>query len=225
MAGNRFVSPSPCRPIPRSRRLAALLLVSAALLPARAASAAFVDAVLEAWDGGVVTASDVGLSRGLRLFGLAPSDAPIGADEAAGAADGRLMEREAEGLDIQVTPDELERAWQAAGTAVGGMDRLSGWLDRIDVSPARARALLGADLRRRRFIELRFRSFAFVSEFDVDDALGPGRHSPAERDATRQRLLEAQLTRSIQEWLAEAHERAKVKLVMREPVPVPFEMP
>jgi hypothetical protein len=157
------------------------------------------------------------LARALRLFGLMPGSGPITADEVGRFVDGRLMAREARDLDIGVAAEAAEAAWQAAGGPA-----LAAWLERIGASEAWARRLVAADLRRQRFIEVRFRSFAFVSEFDIDEALGPGQHPEPAREAARRRLVEAQVDRGIAEWLAEARARGEVRLLIREPVPLPF---
>ncbi|MFB3816446.1 MAG: hypothetical protein ACE147_02170 [Candidatus Methylomirabilales bacterium] len=195
------------------------------LITATASRAAFVDAVLAEVGTGIITASDVGLARALGAHGLAPSGAAIGPEEVQRLVQARLLVREAEQLEIGVPADAVDRAWQAVAERRGGLPALAAWLERIGVSQDWARRVVTDDLRRARYVEVRFREFAFVSEFEVDEALGPGEHAEPARDAVRRRLLEAEVQRSLDEWLAETRERVQVKLLMAAPVPVPFEMP
>jgi hypothetical protein len=183
-------------------------------------AAEFLDAVLAEVGTEVVTASDVALTRALGAADLAPGVGPITAEEVSRVVDARLMVREAVSLDIAASNAAREEAWRAAGLA-DAAPGAGGRLARLGVSREWARQVLADELRRRRFIDVRFRSFAFVSEFDVDDALGPGAHPAETREATRRRLLEAEVAAGIAEWLREARERAGVRLI-RAPVPLPF---
>ena len=90
---------------------------------------------------------------------------------------------------------DIDRAWEAAGGAV-----LAARLEAVAVDPAWARRLLEVNLRVERFIDLRFRDFAFVTDFDVDDALGPGPHDEAERNRTRDRLRADMIARAFADW-------------------------
>jgi hypothetical protein len=205
------------------RCIGVALLLS--ILVLSAPRAAFVDAVLAEVDTAIVTASDVALARALGTFDLGPSAAPITAAEVQRYTDARLLAREAEQLAIEVPADAIQSAWQAAGRRAGGTEALAAWLGRMGLSAAWARAVVTADERRRRYLELRFRSFAFVSEFDVNEALGPGPHTQAEREAARRRLLEDQVEQSLAEWLAETRARTRIRMLITEPVPVPLPMP
>jgi hypothetical protein len=195
------------------------------LLAAPSADAAFVDAVLAEVETSVITASDVALARALGTHGFSPSAAAIGPEEVQRLIQARLLAREAEQLDIGVPADAVDRAWQALAGQHGGLPALTAWLERVGVSQAWARRVVAEDLRRTRYLEVRFEAFAFVSEFEVDEALGPGEHPEPAREAARRRLLEAEVQRSLDEWLAEALERTRVNVLITQPVPSPFEMP
>ncbi len=214
-----------CPAAHRALRWAAPLAAALLLCLPGAARAALLDAVLAEVELRVVTASDIALARALALFGLRPSPAPITAPEVQRYLDGFLLAQEAGQLDVRVTEEEVEAEWRAAGEAAGGLPRLQAWLEAIGGSAAWAKEFLARDLRRRRFFDLRFRAFAFVTEFDVDRALGPGAHSPAAREAARQRLLARTVERSQAEWLAEARARTPIRLLLSDPVPLPFAMP
>ncbi len=204
----------------------ALTLVGLCLPAARAADTDFMDAVVAELDGAAVTASDIALARALGLFDLRPSSAPIDAAEANRYLDARLVEGEAVRLGIQGSPDEMAAAWKAAAARVGGMAALTAWLDRNGIDAAWARRLIAEDLRRERYIELRFRTFAFVSEADVDAALGSGPHAPEERLRTRRKLTDEAMQRSLSQWLSAARREARIRLVPQAiPSPLPFPMP
>lgn len=202
----------------------AVVQILLAFGPAAPARAAVVDAVVAEFEGGVVTASDVALARALGAFGFQPSETAIRPEEVAACLDARLLAREAVELELGAA-DDLDAAWREAGARLGGLPVLTAWLERIDVSEAWARRTLTTELRRRRFIQIRFRDFAFVTDPDVDTALGPGPHAEADREAARQRLIAAEVERSLQEWLAEARQRARARVVLETPLPAPFPMP
>ena len=191
------------------------------------AGAALVDAVLAEVAGQPVTASDVALARALGLFGLSPSAASIRTGDLDTLIAARLEVAEAERLDISVAPEERERAWQAAAVRLGGAEPLAAWLGRAAVEPAWARRLVEQDLVRQRFVDLRFRSFVFVTERQVLDSLGPGEHPAAARERARERLREAETERRRAEWRQEARARVPVRLLLGpgETVPCPLPMP
>jgi hypothetical protein len=204
--------------------LAATLCCLPPLYPAAAADP--VDAVVAELDGAAVTASDIALAAALSLFGLHPSAAPIGTDEVQRFLDAKLVDREASRLGIEGSPEEVNAAWEAAAARVGGMAALTTWLDRNGIDAAWARRLVSADLRRQRYIQLRFRAFAFVSEAEVDAALGPGPHTPEERQGARQKLTDEAMQHSLSQWLATARNKAQIRLVRGAiPSPRPFPMP
>jgi hypothetical protein len=187
----------------------------------------FLDAVLAGVNGTIVAASDVAIARALSLFGAEPSGAPIRKADAEKLVDSRLIEQEAVQLAIGGTPQDLEEAWQAAAERAGGLPRLQAWMDQIGVAEAWVKTMVEADLRWRRFIDLRFRSFVFISDAEVTQVLGPGSQSAEVREKTREKLRAEAVSRDVAEWLAEARKRASIQYA--EPgesgVPLPFPMP
>jgi len=189
--------------------------------------ATFADAVLAEADNTVVTASDIALARGLRLFGFVRDEAPIGSDEVERFVDALLVEQEAVRLQILPTQEEANSAWNAVATRFGGGGAFLAWLDQYGVSQSWARRMVEADLAWRRFVALRFRTFAFVPETDVDAALGPGPHTPVERERVRETLLATATQESLAAWIQEARSRIRIQLVKLPPLgfPAPFPMP
>ncbi|MGH7278659.1 MAG: hypothetical protein ACREJG_08220, partial [Candidatus Rokuibacteriota bacterium] len=96
---------------------------------------------------------------------------------------------------------------------------------RAAVEPARARALVADDHRWRRFIDLRFRDFAFVTPAEVAAALGPGPHPPGAEAQARVRLREDETQRRLGAWLAERADRARALPAAADGVPNPIPMP
>ena len=216
----------------RSRLLKAVLglalaLLSGGLRSAGQAAESFLDAALASVDGRMIAASDVTIARALSLFGARPSDAPIGELDAERLVDARLIEREAVQLAIGGSPQEFDDAWRAAAERVGGMPALQIWIEHTGLTESWVRKLAEEDLRWRRFIDLRFRSFVFVSEDEVTQALGSGEHSPEVREGTRERLQTDATNRDLEAWLVEARQRATVRYAEfgKGGVPVPFPMP
>lgn len=186
-----------------------------------------VDAVLADAAGHTVTASEVALARALAVFGLAPSAAPIEADDVERVVGARLEVVEAERLGIGPSAAERDHAWAELADRLGGAAALAAWLARAAVEPEWARRLVEAELARQQFVDLRFRAFVFVTEADVTAALGPGDHPPAERERRRAALREAETDRRRAEWLREARGRLPVwiRLGPGESVPCPLPMP
>jgi hypothetical protein len=201
-------------------------LLALALAPPPAA-ATLVDAVLAEAAGQTVTASDVALARALGVFGLTPSAAPIGVEDVERVAAARLEIAEAERLGIGPTDAERESAWAETAARLGGAGALAAWLEQAAVEPAWARRLVEQDLARRRFVDLRFGAFVFITEAEVTAALGPGEHAPDERERQRETLREAETARRRAEWLAEARTQVpvRVRLGPGETVPSPLPMP
>lgn len=194
-----------------ARAVAALAVVAGvALGAATGASAAVVDAVLGDVNGTVLTLSDVALARALSLFGFGPSDASVSRSDVARLMDARLAEREAARLEIGGSTAAVEEAWQAAGARAGGMAALTAWLETTGIDPDWARQLVEADVRWRRFIEVRFRAFVFVADSDVAAALGTTGATPEERERTRERLIEEATQRDLAHWLEDARSRARI---------------
>jgi hypothetical protein len=170
----------------------------------------FVDAVVAEVDGAVVTASDIALARALGLFGLAPAAGPLSAAEVERYADSRLLLREATRIGVEVAEVDRMAAWDAVAARAGGETALAAWLAAADVDLDWARRMVDDDLSLRRFVDLRFRALAFVSEAELSAALGPGAHSEAEREAARARLEEETARHRLAEWLSEARARGVV---------------
>ena len=209
------------------RGILAWLCAGLALAPAGAAGGTFVDAALGSVDARVVTASEIALARALGLFGFAPSAAPIGAGDVERMLDAVLVLQEAEQLDIGGKPDEAEAAWRAAGERLGGQPALERWLVEVGVEPAWVRALVANDARWRRFIELRFKDFAFVTPDMVSAVLGPGPHDAAALERARARLRAEEAERQLAAWLREARERMTVRRLIPDDarIATPFPMP
>ena len=180
-----------------------------------------VDRVVAEIDGAPVTASDVAIARALGLFELDPAPRAIEATEVTRYVDGRLLVREATQLRLETTADERAEAWAAAASRAGGQATLEAWLRIADVDPAWARRLVDDDLLRRRFVELRFRDLAFVSDADVTAAMGPDADGEAAREAVRARLEDDAARRRLSEWLVETRGRSVIRRLVDEGARIP----
>jgi hypothetical protein len=200
------------------RWLVALLLLASAG-PAGAADLRVVDEVLAEVASRPVTLSEVTLARALGVLGLERASGPITDADLAKYLDAQLAVRESVQLAVETTAAEVDGAWEKAGGAA-----LAARLTAVGVDPAWARRLVEADLRVQRFIDLRFRAFAFVTDFDVDEALGPGPHDEATRRRTRERLRADMVARAFTAWQEEARQRTPVARVpdVTGPWPAPF---
>lgn len=209
-----------------SRGIVVWLCAALVLLPPGAAADAFLDAALGEVGGRVVTASDIALARALGLFGFAPSAAPIDAADVERMLDAVLVLQEAEQLDIEGGP-EGATASRAAHERPGGQPALERWLADVDIEPAWAQRLVADDARWRRFIELRFRDFAFVMPDELAAALGPGAHDAAAVEQARARLRAEEAERQLTAWLRETRQRITVRRLIPDDarVPTPFPMP
>jgi len=205
----------------RAAILAAVLGVIACVPAVHAAEPRPVDATLAVVADSLVSLSDVTLARALGLFHLETSDGPITDAEVERYLEGQLAVREAVQLDIQVPGADVERAWQAAGG-----ETLARRLAALGLDPAWARRLIEADLRGRRFLDIRVRAFTFVTEADVEDALGDGPRDEATRAATRARLEAEAVARSLAEWREDARQRISVRRIPvgAGPWPPPFSL-
>lgn len=204
-------------------RVAAVVLALLAIAEIGAADGTrLVDTVLAEVGSSPVTLSDVTLARALGIFGLWPSDGPVTDAELTRYLDARLAAREATQLAIDVPTADVDRAWEMAGGRV-----LAARLEGVGLAPAWARQLLETDLRIQRFVDLRFRAFAFVSDFDVEDALGPGAHDEAARARTRERLRADMVARAFAAWAQDARQRVAVRRIpgVTGPWPAPFSLP
>ena len=198
----------------------ALLLVAA---NGGAADVQVVDLALAQVGDRLVTLSDVTLSRALGLYGMAATDGPISPADLEHYLDAQLAVREAIQLAVEVAAEDVQRAWDARGGTT-----LAAWLDCIGVDPAWARRLIEADLRAQRFVDLRFRAFAFVSDADVDAALGPGPQDEAARSHARERLEAERVARALAAWRARTRERTPIRYLTGTasgPWPAPFPRP
>ncbi|MET0851470.1 MAG: hypothetical protein ABW020_10110 [Candidatus Rokuibacteriota bacterium] len=199
----------------------ALALTVLALLAgsATAQSGRVVDTAIASTRGALVTLSDVTLARALGLFGLTPSAGPVTRAEVDRYLDARLAVREAEQVAVAVPAEESARAWEAAGGAA-----LTARLEAAGINAAWARAMIEDDLKVRRFVELRFQAFAFVTEPEVDEALGQGPHDEAARRAARERLRDERAARALAEWTTEARGRTRIRVLDASggPWPAPF---
>ena len=148
--------------------LAAGVTTEAADRPADGADR-LADAALAEVGDRLITLSDLALARALGLLGLERSDGPLTDGDLDRYMDARLAVSEAIQLGIEVQADDVDRAWEAAGGAA-----LAARLEAVGVGAAWARQLIEDDLRVDRFVDVRFRAFAFVTDADVDEALGPG---------------------------------------------------
>jgi len=204
--------------------LAALLVGSAAV---GNAATVFLDAVLAEVNGAIITATDAAVGKALGLVGLEASPASIQTTDVQRLVDAWLVDAEAARLQIVPSPADIEEAWQTVASQFGGIDALRGWLGQAGLDEAWVRKLIEADLRRRRFIEVRFRAFVFVSDEDVTKAIGPGPRVPEVREKTVNALREEVTARDVAAWLAEARGRATIRTTDAEKagLPLPFPLP
>ena len=163
--------------------------------------------------------SDLALARALGVLGLEPAPGPITDAELARYLDSQLASREANQVGIEVSAADVDRAWETAGGAA-----LATRLEAAGIDPAWARRLIASDLKVKQFMDLRFRAFAFVTEFDVDEALGPGSHDEAARERTRDRLRAEKVRKAFAAWLEDARRRVEIRRVpgVTGPWPAPF---
>jgi hypothetical protein len=186
-----------------------------------AADPRLVDVVVAEIGSSAVMLSEVALARALGVLGLEPSPGPITEAEVDHFLDAQLAAREATQLEIDVSAADVDGAWQRAGGAA-----LESRLQDVGVDPAWARRLVENDLKVERFIDLRFRAFAFVTDFDVDEALGPGAHDAATRERTRERLQAEKVAQAFAAWERERRQRVVVRRVpgVIGPWPAPFSL-
>ena len=196
---------------PAAAALALVLLAPLAPAPgsAQAGDGRVVDAAIASVRDALVALSDVALARALGLFELSPSTGPITPAEIARYVDALLALREAEQLAVRVAPEDLARAWDAAGGTA-----LAARLEAAGIDPAWARRMIESQLKIARFLELRFQAFAFVTEAEVDEAMGPGPRDEAARRATRDRLRGERAARAREDWAAEARGRARIRTLV-----------
>jgi hypothetical protein len=201
------------------RRVAAIGLACLLGAVGPASAGPPIDAALGDVDGHLIALSDVALARALGVFGFEPSDAPIESRDLDRYIDAQLAVAEASRLAIEVPADDLERAWNAAGG-----EALAARLDEAGVDRAWARRLFEADRLMQRFVDVRFRAFAFVMDEEVEAALGAGPRDPATRNRTRERLQADMVAQAFATWQRSARARAVIRLApdAAGPWPVPF---
>ena len=199
---------------------AALALLATAEVSG-AADVRLMDSVLAEVGSRPVMLSDVALARALGVLGLEPSAGPITDTELERYLEAQLALREAGQLAVEVSSADVDRAWESAGGAA-----LAARLEAVGIEPAWARRLLEADLRVDRFVDLRFRAFAFVTEFDVDEVLGPGSHDAATRARTRERLRAAKIAEAFATWKEDVRQRISIRQLpgVTGPWPAPFSL-
>lgn len=209
------------------------LLIGAAALaltlwaPSARGAEQFLDAALAEVDGRFIAASDVAIARALSLFGERPSSGRILQPEVDRLQNAWLIDQEARQLRLGGTPQEVEAAWQEAADRVGGLPALEQWMRDLGLDPTAVRQMVQSDLRWRRYIDLRFRAFVFVTDEDIDKALGPGAHSPDARQAAADRLRRDAAEHDLSQWLGEARQRSTIRSaeIKADGVPLPFGSP
>jgi hypothetical protein len=197
------------------------LLLLAIAGTAGAADLRVIDEVLAEVASRPVTLSEVTLARALGVLGLGRSAGPITDADLTKYLDAQLAVRESVQLDVDVPAADLDAAWDRAGGAA-----LAARLTAAGIDPAWARRLIEADRRVQRFVDLRFRAFAFVTDFDIDEALGPGAHDEATRARTREKLRADTVTRAFTAWQEEARQRVPIGRIpgVTGPWPAPFSL-
>jgi hypothetical protein len=199
----------------------AALALLAAVGVSDAADLRLMDSVLAEVGSRPVMLSDVALARALGVLGLEPSAGPVTDTELERYLEAQLALREAGQLAVEVSSADVDRAWESAGGAA-----LAARLEAVGIEPVWARRLLEADLRVDRFVDLRFRAFAFVTEFDVDEVLGPGSHDAATRARTRERLRAAKIAEAFATWKEDVRQRISIRQLpgVTGPWPAPFSL-
>lgn len=214
------------------RNRAGLLIGAAALAltlwaPGARGAERFLDAALADVDGRFIAASDAAIARALSLFGERPSSARILRSEVDRLENAWLIDGEARQLRMGGTPQEVEAAWQEAAQRVGGVPVLEQWMRELTLDPTAVRELVQSDLRWRRYIDLRFRALVFVTDEDIDQALGRGAHSPEDRQAAADRLRQDAADHDLSQWLGDARQRSTIRSseVPADGLPLPFGPP
>jgi hypothetical protein len=189
-------------------------LVGLLLAPALPAAAPLLDVLLAVVEGRTVAASDIALARALGVLGFAPSTSPIAREEIERFVDLLLILDEASRIGIAAEAEQTERAWTAVVERLGGDAALTRWLDAKALGRAWTRQFVEYEVIRARFFEARFAGFVFPDEAAVDQALGPGQHDEAAREAARARIIREAAERAQADWLREARRRANVRILL-----------
>jgi hypothetical protein len=196
------------------RSPAVVALVGLLLAPGLPAAAPLLDVLLAVVEGRTVAASDIALARALGVLGFTPSTSPIAREEIERFVDVLLIVEEAARIGIAAEPEQTERAWAAVVERVGGDAALARWLDAQALDRAWARRFVEHEVVRARFFEARFAGFVFPDEAAVDQALGPGQHDEAAREAARARLIREVAERAQADWLREARRRVSIRILV-----------
>ena len=184
------------------------------LLGAVLGSAQVFDTVLAQVDARTIASSDIALARALGVFGFAATWAPIERGDVERFADVMLIIAEAGRTAIAIEPAQVDRAWGALAARVGGEAALDRWLEERAIDRDWARRFVQDDLVRAAYFDARFASFVFPDEDTVSQALGPGPHDEGEREAARQRLIQAEALKAQAEWLQGARKRASIRMLL-----------
>lgn len=193
--------------------LATALLGTVILAPPGAPSATLADAVVAEIDGRIVTLSDIALARALGLFGLAPATGPVDRTAVERFADVSLVLEEARRLHLQAPDPDVEHRWAEIAEPFGGPEGLEAWLAQARVNRYWARRLVQLDDVYRQFVDIRFRAFVFVTEAEIDRAVGAGASDEGARERARQEIVNAEVARHLAEWTATARRGARIRVL------------
>jgi hypothetical protein len=217
------------RPEPRDPRrpgLAAVVLL-ATLLHVSFAPAEPIDTLLAQVDARTIAASDIALARALRVFGFAPSSAPITRPDVDRFVDVLLILAEAGKIGVEAEPAAVDTAWAAVAARAGGEAALTHWLEDKAIDRDWARVMVGEDIVKSKFLDARFAAFIFPDEETVTRELGPGQHDDDARERVRDRLIRQAAVEAEAKWLADARRRASIKILLPDggSVVPPFTLP
>lgn len=192
--------------------MAVALLV--AVLHVSFARAEPVDTLLAQVDARTISASDIALARALRVFGFAPSSAPITRTDVDRFVDVRLILAEAAKIGVEAEPAALDKAWAEAAARAGSEAALARWLEDKAIDRDWARLMVGEDIVKSKFLDARFAAFIFPDEETVTRALGPGQHDEDARERVREKLIREAAVEAQAKWLDDARRRASIKILL-----------
>ena len=192
--------------------MAVALLV--AVLHVSFARAEPVDTLLAQVDARTISASDIALARALRVFGFAPSSAPITRTDVDRFVDVRLILAEAAKIGVEAEPAALDKAWAEAAARAGSEAALARWLEDKAIDRDWARLMVGEDIVKSKFLDARFTAFIFPDEETVTRALGPGQHDEDARERVREKLIREAAVEAQAKWLDDARRRASIKILL-----------
>lgn len=192
--------------------MAVALLV--AVLHVSFARAEPVDTLLAQVDARTISASDIALARALRVFGFAPSSAPITRTDVDRFVDVLLILAEAAKIGVEAEPAALDKAWAEAAARAGSEAALARWLEDKAIDRDWARLMVGEDIVKSKFLDARFAAFIFPDEETVTRALGPGQHDEDARERVREKLIREAAVEAQAKWLDDARRRASIKILL-----------